>query len=140
MLRQAVVVVASVSIASSAFAGQCEDNFTTEGSFFSGKTYKTSAQLASVKQPDAYKRAYVFTTENGFTITSSDKDIGVISANQTVSYGKGKTVPLNISVQPDGNGTRISLTYATSGGVTSPEDAIKRHFCLTVAAAEAGKH
>lgn len=97
-----------------------------------GKTYKTSAVIAGVAPEQAFSKA------NGFTVTSSDRAAGVILAQQTVSYGKGKSVPLNIVLQPDADKLRMSMIYATSGGVMSPEDAIKRHFCLTVAAASEG--
>jgi hypothetical protein len=128
---------ALVSAGASA-AEPCMDNFKAEGNFLTGKTYKTSAVVSGVRQGDAFSRALAFTVANGFTVTSSDRDAGVISAAQTVSYGKGKTVPLSVIMQPDAGNLKISMSYATSGGVMSPEDAIKRHFCMTIAAAAEG--
>lgn len=126
-------------IACGALAAEpCKDNFTAEGNFLTGKTYKTWAVLPGVRQDDAFARAYAFTVGNGFTITSSSKEAGAISAQQSVSYGKGKSVPLGIVLQTEGSDTRIAISYATSGGLVSPEDAIKRHFCMTIAASATG--
>lgn len=121
-------------LAAHAFAQPCLDNFTVDGNFFAGKTYKTWADLPGVPKRDAFSRAQAFTAENGFSILSADADAGVLSAAQSVSYGKGKTVPLSVTVQEDGGSLRVTMSYATSGGVVSPEEAIKRHFCMTIAA------
>ncbi len=114
-------------------ANQCEINFTEEGSFIKGKTYKTWALFDNVQPTDAYKKVYLYTVKDGWKITESDKELGVISASQDVSYGQGKTVPLNIVVEEAGSaGSKVSITYSTSGGVKSPTDAVKKHFCLTL--------
>lgn len=126
-------------VASGAMAAEpCMENFKSEGNFLSGKKYSTWAVVSGVSQDHAFQKAVAFTVANGFTVTSASKDAGVISAAQTVSYGQGKTVPLGIVLQPDGGNLRISMNYATSGGVMSPDDAIKRHFCMTIASASEG--
>ena len=129
--------LAFVSAGASA-AEPCLENFKVEGNFLIGKVYKTSAVVAGVRQSDAFNRALAATVANGFTVTASDKDAGVISAAQSVSSGKGKTVPLSVILQPDGSNLKISMSYATPGGVMSPEGAIKQHFCQTIAAASEG--
>ncbi len=116
----------------------CLDNFSSDGNILTGRTYKTWALLPGLRQQQAFPRAHAFTAENGFTILSGNQEAGVISAAQSVSYGNGKNVPLTITFREESGGTRIAISYATSGGVFSPEDAIKRHFCLTVAAAAGG--
>ena len=122
-----------------ATAGEaCLDNFASEGSFLSGRTYKTWAIVPGVRQGEAFSRAYAFTAEHGFTVSSADKEAGVISAAQSVSYGNGKTAPLSVTLQQRPDGVRVALTYGTSGGVSSPEDAIQRHFCLTIASVANG--
>lgn len=122
----------------SALAEPCLDNFTSEGNLLTGRTYKTWAVLPGVRQQDAYVRAYAFTVGNGFTVLSASKEAGAISAAQSTSYGNGKTIPLSITMVDDGTGTRVNMSYATSMGVMSPMDAIKRHFCMTIAAASTG--
>lgn len=128
---------AKADTAASASNQGCETNFTMSGSFLSGRKYQTFQDFPKVKFADAFKRAYTFTTKNGFTVTDHDKELGVISATQSVSYGKGKTVPLTINVEDlKPSGVKVTIGYATSGGVTSPLEAIKKHFCATMAAIE----
>jgi len=113
---------------------QCRENFAVEGSFFSGKTYKTWSIFENILVSKAYKQVYRYTVKDGWHITSADKNLGVISASQEVSYGQGKTVPLNIVVEQLGKtGSKVSITYTTSGGVSSPDDAVQKHFCATLA-------
>jgi hypothetical protein len=138
-MKPGVLCAALALLSASASAAEpCMDNFKAGGNFLTGKNYKTWAVVSGVRQPDAFARALAFTVSNGFTVTASDKESGVISAAQTVSYGQGKTAPLSVVIQPDAGNLKISMSYATSGGVMSPEDAIRKHFCLTIAAASEG--
>lgn len=116
---------------------ECAENFTVEGSFFSGKTFKTRANVSGVDQATALKRAAQFTAEDGWSIASVNESLGIISASQSVSYGNGKTAPLNISISEADSGVTVGMTYSLSGGVSSPEAAVKEHFCKTVEAVAA---
>ncbi len=136
MIKHNIIVatICILSIPLQAIADQCTSNFSKEGGFFSGTTYKTWALFDNIKPSKAYKKVYLYTAKDGWQIIKSDKELGIISASQSVSYGEGKTVPLNIIVEESGtNGSKVSLTYTTSGGVSSPTDAVKKHFCLTLA-------
>lgn len=129
-----IAVFGLLHFSSLANSAECDSNFTKSGSFFSGQTYKTWAHFKNVNPSKAFKNAYLYTMKDGWQIVSSDKELGVISAAQDVSFGKGKTVPLNITVEEFGNsGSKVSMTYSTSGGVSSPTEAVKEHFCLTLA-------
>ncbi len=130
-----IIVCSPVTVFS---AEPCMDNFSTSGNVIMGKTYKTNAVLSGINKQDAFSRAVAFTAENGFTVLKTDKESGVISAAQSSSSGSGKVVPLNITLAESGADTRINLNYTTPLGVLSPEDAIKKHFCLTIAAAGSG--
>lgn len=128
--------VAFLSLQVFADAEQCKTNFTKEGSFFSGTTFKTWAEVEGVESAVAFKKVYLQTVKDGWKITSSDKEMGIISAAQDVSYGNGKTAPLNIIVEKSAtNGSKISITYSLSGGVKSPEKAVIESFCKTIGAA-----
>lgn len=113
---------------------ECARNFTYDGSFLSGRTYKTNAFVANVSQDEAMKRAARHISNDGWNITNTDTNLGIISAAQTVSYGQGKTVPLNVSIAPVQGGVKVNISYSTSGGVTSPVDAVSRSFCEIIEA------
>ncbi len=115
---------------------ECAKHFTYNGSFLAGRTFKTHVFIPKVSKKIAMERAARYTINDGWQITNTNENLGIISASQTVSYGKGKTVPLNISVEPHNNGVKVAMTYATSGGVTSPLDSIVNHFCATIEAIE----
>lgn len=110
----------------------CAKNFTYDGSFLSGRTYKTNAVVQNVSQDEAMKRAARLLIADGWQVNNTDTNLGIISASQTVSYGQGKTVPLNVSIAPLDKGVKVNIAYSTSGGVTSPLDAITNQFCSIV--------
>ncbi len=114
----------------------CVKNFIYKGSFLAGRTYKTYAFIKNISKEKAMKLAALYTVNDGWLITNSDKDLGIISASQTVSYGKGKVVPLSIGFETKNTGVKMTMTYSTSGGVTSPLESIKNHFCSTIEAVE----
>jgi hypothetical protein len=115
-------------LAGPVFAAQCDANFTKEGSFFKGRTMKTSATFRNAPA-EVYKAVYTQVVKNGWTITQSDKDIGSITATQSVSYGEGKTVPLNILVERAGSGSQVSITFQMGGGLSTSEESVKKGFC-----------
>lgn len=113
---------------------QCAQNFTFEGSFLTGKTYKTHDLISGVSKKTAIERAAKYTLNDGWKVTNIDQDLGIISASQDVSFGNGKTAPLNISVDETSNGIKVSMSFATSGGVSAPTESVKDHFCATIQA------
>src|SRR5262245_43369485 len=116
----------------------CAQNFTFDGSFLAGRTFKTFEVVSGVSKKAAFERVLKYTIQDGWQITSTDKDLGIVSASQTVSYGEGKTAPLNISVDSAAGGVKISMSFSTSGGVTAPVNGVKDHFCKTIEAARQG--
>jgi hypothetical protein len=118
-----------------AFANQCDANFTNEGSFFKGRTLQTHADFRN-PQADVYKAVYAQVVKNGWTITTSDKEMGSITATQSVNYSEGKTVPLNIMVEKlDDSGSKVSITFKMGAGLSASADDIKKGFCTLMSTA-----
>lgn len=137
MLNLKTILLLSCCVSLNSFAAeQCETNFTKEGSFFKGKTFKTWAEIEGVSSTDAFKKIYQHIAKDGWKISSSDKEMGIISAGQDVSYGNGKTAPLNVIIEESGENSKVSISYSISGGVSSPEKAVIESFCKTIAAAK----
>jgi len=114
----------------------CAQNFTYDGSFWKGRKYKTNVIMKKVSKKTAMTRASRYLLKDGWTIANSNNELGIISASQTVSFGQGKTVPLNISIEPKKTGIKVDITFATSGGVTAPLESIVSQFCSVVEAVE----
>lgn len=51
----------------------CEDNFSTEGSLFTGKRFSTSAVLSHTPNALAYKKLYTILARDGYYIQSADE-------------------------------------------------------------------
>jgi hypothetical protein len=81
--------------------------------------------------PDAaFKKTYTTVVKHGYQITQSDKETGIISAAQQVSYSSGgKTAPFNLIVEAAGNGSSVSFSFATAGGLMASADTVRDEFC-----------
>lgn len=108
----------------------CAANFSTEGGFWTGTQYKTYQIFPKVSKAVAFDSLMGSIASDGFQLTSSNKEVGMISANQTVSYGQGKTAPINAVIKENqSGGVRVDLVFSLSGGVTTSKDSVKDSFC-----------
>ncbi len=123
-----------------AAAEQCKTNFSSKGSFFKGKKFESWAEFEGISSASAFKKISQQIAKDGWKITNSDKELGIISAGQDVSYGNGKVAPLNVIIEEvtteSGSNTKISINYSISGGVSSPKKAVIESFCTTINAAK----
>jgi hypothetical protein len=114
----------------------CVQNFTTEGSFFSGKTYKTSVFVGKIDRDAAFVRAAQFIVTDGWRMATSNKETGIITATQDVNWSEGKTAPLGVVLKSTTEGLTIQVTFSTGAGQASPKDAVIKALCgITDAAA-----
>ncbi len=113
----------------------CAQNFTTQGNLLTGMLFKTHDTLPSVTKKDALSKTAKHIAIDGWHITNSDVDLGILSAAKTVSFGDGKTAPLNITFDEQNNGVKASIAFSTSSGVASPSEAVMKSFCemITIA-------
>lgn len=107
----------------------CTDNMEVKGGFLAGKQYKTWQQFSGVDRSTAFQRAYAFLAQDGWSIAQTDKDLGVISAAQSVSFGAGKAAPLNVLVEEASGGSKVTITFSTSGGTMANKGAIEKDLC-----------
>jgi hypothetical protein len=78
---------------------------------------------------DLYIRVYTNIAKDGWNITTSDKGAGIISASQSVSFGRGTVAPLTIVIETAGTGSKATATFRVGGGQTTNEDAVKQKLC-----------
>lgn len=108
----------------------CEVNFASGGSFLTGKSFKTWQEYPGLSQTDAYKNVYQKIVSDGWRVNSSDKEMGMLSVTQEVSYGSGKAAPMNVLVESLGSsGSKITITFGTSGAVAVKASALRDKFC-----------
>lgn len=83
---------------------------------------------------EAFARVHaVMAQGSGYTIVGSDKTTGVISTTQGV-MNTATRLPYNIMVAERGAGSRVSLTFATTGWHVVNEQEVVRQFCKTLSA------
>jgi hypothetical protein len=69
----------------------CVANYSTEGNFWTGKQFKTFEDFPKASKASAFDGLVAAIASSGYQITNSNKESGIISANQTVTGGQGKT-------------------------------------------------
>lgn len=134
MLRPVITasVLAAIGLgsANSSSGSDCQAHFATEGSFLTGKRYSTWIEFPNLAKADAYTRAYTAIAKEGFQISSADKDAGIISASQSVSFGKGATAPLVIVVESlSPTGSKLTATFRTGGGQAVKAETVRTKLC-----------
>ena len=115
----------------------CQAHFATEGSFLAGRKYSTWVEFADVAKADAYSRVYSSIAKDGWNIVNADKEAGVISAAQNVSYGKGSQAPMVVVIEAAKSGSKVTATFRTGGGQTAKEETIRTKLCSYLGAASA---
>jgi len=116
---------------------ECIRNFITEGSFVSGRTFKTHQLVPNVSKSVAMERAARYLATDGWQINTIDKELGVISAAQPVAWAKGgKTAPLNVSIESVEGGINVSLSFSATSGALVRGELLKNTFCSIIKATE----
>lgn len=103
----------------------CVANYSTEGNLWAGKQFKTYEDFPTIEKSAAFEKVVASIAASGLEVTNSNKDLGIISAHTVVSYGQGKTVPLNAvvrNIKP--RGIRVELVFTLSGGLSTSADMV----------------
>jgi hypothetical protein len=107
---------------------QCEDNFSTQGSFLTGKQFTTYAVLPATPPALAMGNAYKMLAREGFHVESANEKAHVITAYQNVNFST-KTAPINVIIDPAGQGSKVTLTFVAAAGLYTPESSAQSEFC-----------
>jgi hypothetical protein len=97
----------------------CKAHTTDSGGFFSGTTWKTWESFPNVSPTEAFRRAYVYVAKQGWKIGQSDKELGLLSAslNDVVQLESAHEQPVNVLVEPEGKGSKVTVTFSSGSGV-----------------------
>lgn len=132
-LRYLFALMLTVSSSYAAAAEQCEANFKQEGSFFAGRRFSTWADVPAVSPAIAYKRIYVDVLKSGLKVTSADKEMGLIAAEQNeVLNNSPISLPWNIVIEQSGKGSKISVTKATPPTYATSQDFQIKSMCSVI--------
>jgi hypothetical protein len=115
---------------------ECMKNFTEEGSFFKGKTYKTWQEYKDGKYENVFRRVAQAVAENNWGTVNANKDLGIITAGQAVTMGEGSVAPLNVIVKEKAGGLiRVEANFGTAGGQKAATNTVRTELCKLVEAA-----
>lgn len=115
----------------------CVGNFTTDGSFVAGRTFKTWQEHRGVTYDAAFRKTAQAIAGAGWATVTPNKDTGTITAAQAVTGSRrGSSVPLNVIVQDKGGSlVRVDVNFNIGPGQHTPEDSARTELCKIVEAA-----
>jgi hypothetical protein len=117
-------------------AKACVANFTEDGSFFKGKTYKTWQDYKGLQYDGVFRRVAQAVAENNWGTVNTNKDVGIITAGQAVTMGQGSVAPLNVIVKEKSGGLiHVEANFSTAGGQKAATDTVRTELCKLVEAA-----
>ena len=114
---------------------ECAQNLTYTGSLLSNQMFKTHQFVEGTSKSVALERAAKVIVANGMAIVSIDKEMGILSASQSVVFDKGGgTVPLTVTVDSAKSGVDVALTFSIGVGQVAGEDSVRDLFCQVIEA------
>ena len=137
-LVAAALLVLAAPLGAAPSDAACQQNFSVDGSWSSGKTYATDVDVAGVAYLPALYRVRDKVEEQGLQALAVQEKNGYIRAANPVKGGEGggATAPLRIYVKPlDAGGVNVSLQFSIAGGQVASKKSVMNHMCEIVAAA-----
>jgi hypothetical protein len=114
----------------------CVTNFTEDGSFFKGKTYKTWREYKDLAYDSVFRKVAQAVAENNWGTVNANKDLGIITAGQAVTMGEGSVAPLNVIVKEKSGGfIHVEANFGTAGGQKASTKTVRTELCKLVEAA-----
>jgi hypothetical protein len=115
---------------------ECVKNFTEDGSFFKGKTYKTWREYKDAEYDKIFRIVAQAVAGDNWGDVNANKDLGIITAGQAVTMGQGSVAPLNVIVKEKSGGlVRVEANFGTAGGQKAATKAVLAGLCTIVEAA-----
>lgn len=107
----------------------CATNFRVTGSFVSGQTFSSFEEHPGADRTAVFERVVRSLTTKGYSVTSANKDLGIISALNPIIMGKGSRATLNAAVSDSQNKVRVDTTFAIPGLTGTSTPAVRDEFC-----------
>jgi hypothetical protein len=134
-MRKLLAMTVLLAMAGTAAAADpaCKTNYTQEGGFLSGRTFSTWEVMPTVKPADAYKRIHAGGIKAGLRVSLADKEAGALSFEQTSTLRRQPiNLPWNIVIEPEGKGSKVTVSKSTPSGYATSEDAQIGSMCAVI--------
>lgn len=111
----------------------CVANFAKKGGFIIGTTFKTFEVFAEIKKDAAFTKVLQAISTEGFQITASDRESGLVSASKIIHEvisGEAKNATLNATLMSmEKGGVRVDLTGLAPSGTKLLDKEVQKTFC-----------
>jgi hypothetical protein len=107
----------------------CRSNFVKEGSFFKGTTYRSFLDFSGMSQETVLERTTQSLKADGWQITDTNKDAGVITAIQQPESG-GRDFTMMTVLKPRGTDTiRVEMSFSLGAMMKVPDGSARDRLC-----------
>lgn len=117
-------------------ARQCERSFTIQGTALGGRSFTSNIVVTGGSKEKIFDSLASQIALNGWTIVSSDRTTGIVSAQTSVAFSEGNTAPLSGVVAATPNGYMATLTLSTNIGEFASATTAKDQFCKMLEAVQ----
>ncbi|HBL26178.1 MAG TPA: hypothetical protein DD490_05010 [Acidobacteria bacterium] len=108
---------------------QCLSNFSKEGGFLKGTTYRSHADYYGTNREAVFEKAAQSLAAGGWQITNTNGDIGLITATEQ-AVGGGRESPLSAVIkQQDASTVRVEITFSVGPGMKAADNSVRNGFC-----------
>ncbi len=93
-----------------------------------GTTYRSHADFSGMSREIVFEKAAQSLAADGWQITNTNKDVGLITAIQQAIDG-GRNSSLNTVVKQENDKVRVELTFSLGAMMKSPDNSVRDGFC-----------
>lgn len=117
----------------------CEVHYQQSGGFTAGRQFTTWDVVPNVAIATALKRITIEGVKSGLTVAHSDIDLGILAFSQAnagvVVSGQQVNLPWNVTIEPEGSGSKVTVSKTTPGGYATSKDFQIASMCAVIDAA-----
>lgn len=125
-------------VASVAWAGDCENNFSKSGSVFSGVDFSSKVTVPDLSVADAMGQLRGIMIAEKMDVITEDAATGTMLVEQR-STNFTRAIPTLINVSQEGSAAAVEMTVKTEKGQFAKADAIRPYMCQLMAKIKSGK-
>lgn len=132
------VALAALATPSLAYAGQCEDSFTKQGSFVSGMRFKASVSLPDLPPEVAINQMRGIVASRGYDIIASEPAAGALLIEQSVSE-KARAFPIEINATQSGGTGTVTMEAKLRAAMSTKAELAMAELCGVLNQLKGGK-
>lgn len=114
--------------AATAFAGECEDNFSKSGSVLSGTGFSSRVTVPDSSVKDAMGQIRGIMIAEKMDVITEDLEGGSMLVEQR-STNTTRAVPTLVNVTASGSGAAVQMTVKTERGQFAKQEAMRTYMC-----------